>query len=294
MAAAAAATVRRPCGFAAIGRASRRRRHDLINHGLCLQPATAASTVVAAVTAPSAAPVAAAGFNVMFNRWIVTSIPTAETTIIYLKACWSEDDLEEGDIVKAQLNWADIIAQADDLFGSHQNLEYYDGDDWKALVSLDDLKPLPFTKRPIPIRIPDLFQQDDDLLRGGDKDDDGPFQIRKVNAHDEMARMRKRAERDASLMLQKQTRVAIENLAQRLHESGHVRVSNDTLNDPQQNRTITTRDWVLAQVARDQRLRSLILSQPRCLQHIVQCLHWEMLWKEPRYDDNNNSNNTNV
>lgn len=42
---------------------------------------------------------------------------------------------------------------------------------------------------------------------------------------------------------------------------------------------ISTKEWIIQQAEKDDFLASLLLSRPGALRHLVQCVHWDRLWK---------------
>jgi hypothetical protein len=201
---------------------------------------------------------------------------------VYLKACWSKDDIEEGDIVKAQFDLENILEQAEDLFGSNKDLQYYDEDceEWKALVDLKELEYFREGKMSIPIRVPALFDDTCDHKPGCGHDHDGLVKMRKLDSGG-----------FGPMLKQKELKHTVERLVGNLKDARYERAPNDSVKD-HTGVTTTTRDWVLAQAARDTELRTVLLSQPRALKHIVQCLHFDLLWnnEEKRYPNDAASN----
>jgi hypothetical protein len=42
---------------------------------------------------------------------------------------------------------------------------------------------------------------------------------------------------------------------------------------------ISTKQWIIEQAEKDDFLASLLLSRPGALRHLVQCVHWDRVWK---------------
>jgi hypothetical protein len=86
---------------------------------------------------------------------------------VFIKICYTEHDVEEGDIVTTKFHWDSICATAEEMFGrpvDDGSLEYYNGDDWiqlKPFELYDVLKFYPCTStKPLPLRIPALFDEE--------------------------------------------------------------------------------------------------------------------------------------
>jgi hypothetical protein len=212
--------------------------------------------------------VSSASSSVLFRqkqqRWMSDETEKKEegdgTETIHIKFCYSKYDVEEvtsfdpdmPDIVTAKCNLQDIRKEAAEWFDGSTNLEYYVGSEWKPLDNLQDLESFKRSNMPIHIRDPTTFH---------DEDYDGDGNDNNADENDEMQE-------------------TIERLVGTLKGSGHVRVSNDTLKvGNSSHETVPTREWVLAQAASDTALRDLLLSHVCGLDHIVQCLHFDILWE---------------
>lgn len=230
--------------------------------------------------------------------------------LIFLRACWNDHDLEEGDMVKTILDQQDMQDQALDLFGSNEALEFYDGEDWTLLTaeSMDMIQDLVSNHQKksakaytLPIRVPSLYDEDygteNDLVK-----------VRKLTPEDMLKQQE--LEKSRPTMPQTQMKMAITSLHHTLVREGYTRhteegsSSNGTVeleglrdasptepNHPEELQqqgmvtdvdgiTMSTRDWVLEEANRrydDGSLRSVLLSQPRALRHISEALHYNFL-----------------
>jgi hypothetical protein len=246
--------------------------------------------------------------------------------LIYLKICYTEHDIEEGDIVKSQFFWDSIIETTEEMFGyktDDGSLEYYNGEDWfqlKPFRLYDVLKYYACTSdEPLPVRIPALYDEE-----YGTRNE--AIKIKKVTPD-----MRKR-QRELMKMgpsphqwLLKET---IDALLYRLKRDGYTLSEESTLQKPLltlnyhavsgEVRTADqrTRSYILEQARlapwvrpppdapkpppetpqeqmkmqkeeREQRvnpekvlqhLKYVLLSHPRALRHIEECLHYEFMW----------------
>jgi hypothetical protein len=153
---------------------------------------------------------------------------------VFLKLCYTDHDLEEGDIVKAKFHWDSIVAVTTEEFGISTStgtdgsaLEYNNGEDWIKLLPYrlyEVLQFFPCTRRaPLPVRIPKLYDEE-----YGTRND--AVKMRKVTPE-----MRKkqldfvRSGPSASQWLMKET---IEGIVKRCKADGYTRSSLATINDP--------------------------------------------------------------
>jgi hypothetical protein len=229
----------------------------------------------------------------------------SETTTlsrIHLKACWNDDDLLEGDVVHTTFSLQDIQQEAQDLFGSNEQLEYYNGDDWCRLdeqslreipAVLNELKESSTSAGygsgklpPLPIRVPSLYDEEygmeNDLVK-----------LRKLTPEQMQAQQQGMPTEDQALMYD-----VLHTLHSRLLQQGYTRHcqpkraidvlaldSSDHVGDDYDdyeytvavdNVALPTRTWILEQAEDDASVRSVLLSQPRALRHITEALHYPL------------------
>ena len=81
----------------------------------------------------------------------------------------------------------------------------------------------------------------------------------------------------------------IRELVNSLKTSGYERsdIKAFTMKEKSTIKEILTKDWVLKQAEEDQSVESVLLGYVGALDHIVQCLHYDMVWKTNMNDDNN-------
>ena len=86
---------------------------------------------------------------------------------IYIKLCYTDHDVEEGDIVKAKFHWDSIVNITSEEFGletTNGKLEYYANEDWVKLVPYRLYEVLQFypctRKQPLPLRVPSLYDEE--------------------------------------------------------------------------------------------------------------------------------------
>jgi hypothetical protein len=149
----------------------------------------------------------------------------------------------------AKLDVEAIKQQAAEQFGSAASLQYYNGiGEWKLLLNVDshDFQALLQSGRPIPVRVPEVYNEFDDA---------GTPQMERT----------------------------ITVLAANLVGAGFVRCSSNsirhkTLTD---NKIVMTKDWILQHAAAgDKELRDMLLSNTFALEHIAECLHFDFFWKD--------------
>ena len=266
--------------------------------------------------------------------WIQDEVPPeiadyGPDRTVYLKICYAEQDIEEGDIVESKFHWESILETTQEMFGCRTdtgNLEYYNGDDWfqlKPFRLYDVLKYYPCTSvKPLPLRIPDLFDEE-----YGTRND--VVKMKKITPQ-----MRKRQKEIMKMgpnphnWLLKET---IDALAYRMKRDGYFISEHSTLEQPMltftyhdvqgQVQTVQepTRHYILEQARLSpwvrppreaappprpagttpeeemqmqkqeeqerqnpekilQHLKYVLLSHPRALRHIEECLHYDFLW----------------
>jgi hypothetical protein len=230
---------------------------------------------------------------------------TSTIARIHLKACWNDDDLQEGDVVQTPFSLEDIQQEAQDLFGSNELLEYFNGEDWCRLDE-QSLREIPSVLNelkeslasagygssgklpPLPIRVPSLYDEEygmeNDLVK-----------MRKMTPEQMQAQRQGMPTEDQALMYD-----VLQTLHTRLQQEGYTRhcqpkgaidqLSNvhdqdDDCDDHDDydytvmvdNVALPTRTWVLEQAEDDASVRSVLLSQPRALRHMTEALHYPLL-----------------
>jgi hypothetical protein len=154
------------------------------------------------------------------------------TKTIYIKLCYTEHDIEEGDIVKAKFHWDSIIDVTSEEFGIETTnglLEYYanENEDWVKLVPYrlyEVLQYYPCTrKEPLPVRVPSLFDEEygtrNDLMK-----------LKKVTP--EMRKKQKQIVQMGPSAEQWLLKDTIDGIIKKLKSDGYTRSSNSTLENP--------------------------------------------------------------
>lgn len=248
-----------------------------------------------------------------------------------LLLCWSKYDLEAGIdpdnldpddeeylYEKAKFDLKDIQEKVKEQFEKNKDIEYYDGNDWKPLKSMQELTRFKGGKTPLPLRIPSMYddndmdEDDDDDDKDYENGDDG-FDYSKGNDsdvdddyegnNDDFAAMNDPVKEggDAQIAMKR----VITMLVDRLKSQGYQRASVNSLLLPDNttSTTILTRDWILSQLepsklevsSKDQEptddddddaqdnadkelLENVLLGQVGALDHITQCLHFDVVW----------------
>ena len=74
----------------------------------------------------------------------------------------------------------------------------------------------------------------------------------------------------------------IRSLLKQLKENGYIRskIKPMSLHNIQSKDEILTKVWVLRECNKSDKLRSTILRNANAFNHIVQCLHYDFLWKD--------------
>lgn len=217
------------------------------------------------------------------------------------------DDNEAGQNLTCEFNLEDISKQAEAQFGSSKDLQYYStagSGEWKPLDNLEELRAFQTAGQTIPIRVPEMYYDMDD-----ENENEGAPLSETTTKMEEM----------------------IVALVARLKSDGFQRVSDDSIRGPNHDKidssssrsneddddkndetmedaststsTLTTtvwstRDWVLAQAAAqaahgDPSLRDLLLSHVHALEHMAECLHYDLLWNNNNDDSDDDEINDN-
>ena len=213
-----------------------------------------------------------------------------------------EDEDDEMMFSKAKFDMNDIKKKVEEMFDTSKDLEYYDGAKWKPLRGVQDIAKYKGGKEPLKVRIPEHYDDeevnmdededdysggggggrggggkrgygdddDDDYMPGGgDDDDDG------MGDDDDMYN---RMNAGGRMSIMEDT---INELVELLKENGYVRsdIKALTMKETSTNKEIPTKDWVLQAADKDPTVESVLLGHVGALDHIVQCLHYDMVWK---------------
>lgn len=195
---------------------------------------------------------------------------------------------------------------------------------WKPLIDLEELQSFQRDNKPIPIRDPSHFD-DEILFDKSDEEDEtyDDEDMRNDSRNDQNARKKRqnttlsreqivdtiwclahalqeegyiRVSND-EIQHQKTIHSSIISFGSRERcddENSNAAISktpHELLNNPASfkdmttDKRIKTRDWVMLQANRNLVLYTWIVSQPGVLNHITQCLHFDMLWKKDNPSD---------
>ena len=223
-----------------------------------------------------------------------------------------DDEDDEFMFSKAKFDMNDIKSKVEEMFDTSKNLEYYDGKNWKALRGLDAISKYKGGKEPLKVRIPEHYddtdvntEEDDeqeDYGRGGgggggkkkkggaydDDDDDDDMDYGDYNAEDDDL-----ADEDDDMYNQLNAKGKISVMEDTIHElidilkeNGYERsdIKAMTMKETKTNKEIATKDWVLQQADKDPVVESVLLGYVGALEHIVQCLHYDMVWNARKPD----------
>jgi hypothetical protein len=156
-------------------------------------------------------------------------------TRIFIKLCYTDHDIEEGDIVKSYFHYDDILETAEEEFGveidgnpkKNYKLEYYNGEDWIKLVPYrlyEVLQFFPCTSiKPLPIRVPALYDEE-----YGTRND--VVKLKKVTP--DMRKKQMEYIKSGPSPQQWLMKEMIDAIVKRLKMEGYVRSSNSTLEQP--------------------------------------------------------------
>jgi hypothetical protein len=152
-------------------------------------------------------------------------------------------------------------------------------------------------KEPLKVRVPEHYDdtevgadEDEDDYRGGgkgggkgsgryDDDDDDDYGGYNPEDDDDMDDdMYNQMGPGSKMSVMEDT---INELVDTLKTSGYERsdIKALTMKETSTNKEISTKDWVLQQADKDPSVESVLLGHVGALDHIVQCLHYDMVWK---------------
>jgi hypothetical protein len=218
---------------------------------------------------------------------------------VLLKACWSNNDIntrlpnemDEDPYWKSKCTMSDILSTALKIFDTNKNLEYYTGQYWTSLSDLEDLQPYKGGAKPLCVRIPAYY---DDLEIGGGNDyteHDHNVDFDNDELYEYPGFSPDGAGSDVSSPQDEYRHVAnppqgslervIRNLLETLQSHGYERsdIKAFTLRDAN-DQNISTKEWVMKEAEKDTVLTSIILGNAGALQHMVHCLHYDVLWNK--------------
>jgi hypothetical protein len=189
-------------------------------------------------------------------------LPPLEKTVdnvVTLQMCHCENDLviEPDDLffTKAKFALGDIKDKCEEIFETSDTMEYFEEATWKPLRTLKDIEKYKGGKIPLKIRIPDCY-------------DDTPLPPGYLNdiVSDE--------EEDNGYIGD-----TIKGLVAALKVSGYTRSNIKQFTVENAHHDILTRDWLLERAEHDQKLKSILLGYVGALDHIVEFLHVDFVWK---------------
>ena len=207
---------------------------------------------------------------------------------VFLQICWTTDDIKQRPDKIENLEEAEelyqkvpgdvpaVLAKAYEVYDTVKDLEYYNGHYWTPIRKNQHLGDYLGGKRVLSVRIPEYFENYEMV----DSDDEFPEDEFEENEGSDLRNPGKR--RRKSVLPGSQTAIerVIRDMADILQSGGYQRspIKAFTLEDMHQQ-TIPTQKWVLQEAKKDTTLRSIVLSNPGALQHIVHCLHLDALWR---------------
>ena len=180
---------------------------------------------------------------------------------------YDDDDGEDEDFFYSKVNFDinAIKAKVEESLNTSKQLEYHNGKNWRPLERLGDITKYKGGKEPLRVRVRSLY--------------DETFMNDKGKPHDD-----EYLDNDISSSIIIDT---IDRLVLALKKSGYERSDSKVLAMTQKSTKteILTKDWVLRQAEKDLILESVLLNLTASLDHIVHCLHYDMVWKRSELDD---------
>jgi hypothetical protein len=197
-----------------------------------------------------------------------------------------DEELEHMTFARVKFDLSEIKDTVEEIFDDSRNLQYFDGKrKWRPLTDLSTINMQQYRggKTVLKVRVP--FHYDDTPMGQNDSDDDESYGL----DDDEKSTRRKNEDADldlASVLLE----ATIKKLVTSLKESNYVRSDGVmygeyetktlyTLTNTETNKKIMTKDFVMEQAEKDSDLARLLLALIGSLDHIVKCIHYDLLWE---------------
>jgi hypothetical protein len=194
-----------------------------------------------------------------------------------------DDEDEDMLFTKARFDMKDIQKKVEEVFDSSKNLEYYENNAWKPLRDLGNLQKYKGGKVPLKVRVPELY--DDQKMDGDDEDDDEGYKYNEGDDDEDDYSYDRDAEDDfgggSRTSVMEDT---IVDLVSTLKALGFERSDVKPLTLRQGGKEVATKEWVLQQAEKNPSLETVLLGHVGALDHVVQCLHYDMVWKVPQED----------
>ena len=193
----------------------------------------------------------------------------------------------------------DVKKKAYELFDTIEDLEYFDTeqDTWFPInkIPSDEVLQEVFKGRILNLRIPEYFDSfvigDDDVF-GFDHSEffhGKGFDFAANDMHELKTNLSKKDNGTKTNYNTSDTIGAeylmerlIRSLMKQLRENGYIRsnVKAMALHNIKSKYDVLTKEWVLRECNTSDELRAAILGNANALNHIVQCLHYDILWKD--------------
>jgi hypothetical protein len=188
--------------------------------------------------------------------------------------CYNDHDLyakpktpnhEKYQYFKSQYKLSEIKEKTKEEFDTCENLEYFNGTEWTPLVNIKDLAPWKGGVKVLNIRVPsrwdDYIHERDIEGLDGNGDDDDAINDGEFNGSRDMKEVI-----EALVLTCKLTDTTRSKVKPYHLQCGKTEIS--------------TKQWILNEAENDKLLRTIILHRPGTLDHMVQCLHFDMTWRK--------------
>jgi hypothetical protein len=224
--------------------------------------------------------------------------------------CYSDHDLfakpkttnhEKYQYFKSKPILSEIKERTREEFETSEDLEYFNGIEWLPLTNVKDIASWKGGEKVLNIRVPsrwDEFIHYNDIKSPSEDDVVDPNKLR---GYYEME-----AVIEALVLLCKSTDMTRSKIKpyhlQNVPKKPEIKITDVTRSkirntDMMQSKMkpyhlqnvpkteISTKQWILNEAESDPLLQSVILRQPGTLDHIVQCLHYDVTWRKVLNDD---------
>jgi hypothetical protein len=195
----------------------------------------------------------------------------------------ADEELEDMTFLKVRFDLNYIKETVEEIFDDSRNLQYYEQKQWRPLTDLSTIAMQKYRagKTILKVRVPEHY--DDTPI--GEEPDDEHYDIdgNNTNKYGDIPD----DELDLSSIILRGT---IQKLVSKLKETNYIRSDGViygekdttvvyTITNTKTQEKIMTKDWVMQQADKDNELARLLIAIVGSLDHIVKCIHYDILWE---------------
>jgi hypothetical protein len=194
-------------------------------------------------------------------------------TMLKLNFCYNDFDLyavpqtpnhEKYQYVKSSCDLEEIKAKTVEEFKTDKDLEFFDGEKWVPLTNVKDIREWKGGMIRLDIRVPSIY---DDVYE------------------ETVKAAKKKEDKSSAYHTDRSMKDVIRSLVLNCKLAGTVRSGIKPLYLKTGKVEISTKEWILKEADKDPNLQSIILRQAGALDHLVQCVHYDIVWKRLKDED---------